>query len=172
MLRGRHQLPDKEVKRLYRILHIYSLGFHQVVGEVCLHAVQRQQLLLAVWKAFSQLWQDALQVSLSMLVEKAIPGLFGITAAASVPGSSLGFSVCTLFTCSHLPQVKLCRESCESAIRRLYACQYSCFVKHPCSLCPCSIWVGSVAGQQHDTCMLPIYLSCKTSLTIDFSGFG
>lgn len=66
VLRGCHQLPDKEVKRLYRILHIYSLGFHQVVGEVCLHAAERQQLLLAVWKAFSQLWQDALQVSRPM----------------------------------------------------------------------------------------------------------
>lgn len=63
VLRKRHQLPDKDVARLYRILHIYSLGFHQVVGEVTLHADHRQPLLLAVWRAFSQLWQDALQVS-------------------------------------------------------------------------------------------------------------
>ena len=67
MLRQHHQLPDKQVKRLYRVLHIYSLGFHEVVDDVCMHAAQRQQLLLAVWKAFSQLWQDALQVSLSVL---------------------------------------------------------------------------------------------------------
>ena len=68
-LRQRHQLPEREVQRLYRVLHIYSLGFQQVVAELCLHAAQRQQLLLAVWKAFSQLWQGALKVCTS------VPGL-------------------------------------------------------------------------------------------------
>lgn len=72
----RHQLPEKEVKRLYRILHIYSLGFQQVVNEVCLHAAQRQQLLMAVWKAFSQLWQDALQVCRPVLCIQSLSAMF------------------------------------------------------------------------------------------------
>ena len=62
VLRERHQLPEADVQRLYRLLHIYSLGFHQVVGEVTLHASERRQLLQTVWKAFIQLWEDALQV--------------------------------------------------------------------------------------------------------------
>jgi len=55
-------LPEAEVQRLYRVVHIYSLGFHQVIQEITLHAMERRQLLCSVWKAFSQLWEDALQV--------------------------------------------------------------------------------------------------------------
>ena len=64
VLHQHHHLPEQQVKRLYRILHVYSLGLHQMLLEVCLHAADRQKLLRAVWKAFSQLWQDALQVCL------------------------------------------------------------------------------------------------------------
>jgi hypothetical protein len=55
-------LPEAEVQRLYRVVHIYSLGFHQVIQDITLHAMERRQLLCSVWKAFSQLWEDALQV--------------------------------------------------------------------------------------------------------------
>jgi len=55
-------LPEAEVQHLYRVVHIYSLGFHQVIEEITLHAMERRQLLCSVWKAFSQLWEDALQV--------------------------------------------------------------------------------------------------------------
>ncbi len=43
-------------------MHIYSLGFHQVVQDITLHAMERRDLLCSVWKAFSHLWEDALQV--------------------------------------------------------------------------------------------------------------
>ncbi|KAL3138922.1 hypothetical protein ABBQ32_005739 [Trebouxia sp. C0010 RCD-2024] len=83
VLRKRHQLADKEVARLYRILHIYSLGFHQVVAEVTLHAAQRQSLLLAIWKALSQLWQDALQVSFADEVAQLIQERDSLAAACA-----------------------------------------------------------------------------------------
>lgn len=50
------------MRRLYRVLHIYSLGFHQVVADITSKAAAQQQLLPAVWKAFLQLWEEALQV--------------------------------------------------------------------------------------------------------------
>ena len=62
VLRQQHHLSVPDVNRLYRVLHIYSLGFHQVMSEITSKAEDRQQLLSGVWKAFLQLWEEALQV--------------------------------------------------------------------------------------------------------------
>ncbi|KAL0037696.1 hypothetical protein WJX77_008264 [Trebouxia sp. C0004] len=71
-LRGKHRLPEAELQRLYRVVHIYSLGFHQVIEEITLHAMERRQLLCSVWKAFSQLWEDALQVSFAPEIRELV----------------------------------------------------------------------------------------------------
>ena len=62
VLRHQHQLSEPDMQRLYRVLHIYSLGFQQVVADITARAQNRQQLLPAIWTAFSQLWEEALQV--------------------------------------------------------------------------------------------------------------
>lgn len=108
VLRKRHQLADKEVARLYRILHIYSLGFHQVVVEVTLHAAQRQPLLLAIWKAFSQLWQDALQVSFA---PSPPPPQLPLACRVSLPSA-----------CPMLPPVPSILTRCTRLSTGLQAC--------------------------------------------------
>ena len=68
VLKQQHHLSEEAVQRLYRALHIYSLGFHQVVADITLHATDRHQLLMLIWKAFLQLWEEALQVGQSTLL--------------------------------------------------------------------------------------------------------
>ncbi|DBA72088.1 TPA: hypothetical protein ACH3X2_010813 [Trebouxia sp. C0005] len=80
-LRGKHQLPEAEVQRLYRVMHIYSLRFHQVIDEITLHAMERRQLLCSVWKAFSQLWEDALQVSFASEITELVQERDSLLAA-------------------------------------------------------------------------------------------
>ena len=62
VLRQKHQLSEPDMQRLYRVLHIYSLGFHQIVADITSKATAQQQLLPAIWKAFLQLWEEALEV--------------------------------------------------------------------------------------------------------------
>ncbi|DBB02647.1 TPA: hypothetical protein ACH3X3_011615 [Trebouxia sp. C0006] len=80
-LRGKHRLPEAEVQRLYRVVHIYSLGFHQVIQDITLHAMERRQLLCSVWKAFSQLWEDALQVSFASEITELVQERDSLLAA-------------------------------------------------------------------------------------------
>lgn len=70
MLRQQHHLCEDDTKRLYRVLHIYSFGFQQVVSDITSKAAARQQLLAAVWKSFLQLWEEALQV---LILLSALP---------------------------------------------------------------------------------------------------
>ena len=67
VLRHQHGLSEPDTQRLYRALHIYSLGFQQVVADITARAHNRQQLLPSIWKAFSQLWEEALQVCFARL---------------------------------------------------------------------------------------------------------
>ncbi|GAB4819321.1 hypothetical protein N2152v2_006367 [Parachlorella kessleri] len=57
----RHGLGVPEIRRLYQALQVYSLGFHQTISEVCSHAVDRANLLVAVWRGYGMLWDGALQ---------------------------------------------------------------------------------------------------------------
>lgn len=48
--------------RLYRALRVYSLGFHEVVYELCDPVHHRDALLHDVWQFFVSLWDGALRV--------------------------------------------------------------------------------------------------------------
>lgn len=67
VVRQQHHLAEGEVQRLYRVLHVYSLGFHQAVSQLTSKAQAQHKLLPAVWKAFLQLWEETLQVVLQLL---------------------------------------------------------------------------------------------------------
>lgn len=43
-------------------LQVYSLGFHQTIVEATAHALDKGDLLVAIWRAFAMLWDGALQV--------------------------------------------------------------------------------------------------------------
>ena len=59
----RHRLGPGEVRRLFRTLQAFSLGFHQSIVELSAHARDRGLLLLAVWRSYAMLWDSALQVA-------------------------------------------------------------------------------------------------------------
>eukprot|EP00887_Chlorella_sp_A99_P007782 scaffold20.g7782.t1 len=58
----RHRLGAPQVRRLYRSMQAFSLGFHQATVELTAHAAHRGALLAAVWRAYAMLWDSALQV--------------------------------------------------------------------------------------------------------------
>ena len=85
------------------------LGFHQVLGEVTLHATDRCQLLSSVWKAFAHLWEEALQVlSIDLGIHRCL-------ASANVKGTS-----CLMFirvgTFPHVHAVHHALAMCEPCI--------------------------------------------------------
>ncbi|KAK3256091.1 hypothetical protein CYMTET_34744, partial [Cymbomonas tetramitiformis] len=58
-------LSEGDVYRLYRALRVYSVGFHQVVSELCGKIKQkdiREAVQRDVWCFFQKLWDEALQV--------------------------------------------------------------------------------------------------------------
>lgn len=62
-LKSRFGLLEADVLRLYLVLYLYSVGFCAALLEPTERARDREQLLEAVFKAFAQLWDEALGVS-------------------------------------------------------------------------------------------------------------
>lgn len=62
-LKTRHGLEEKQALLLYGCMHRHCIAFQQEVGEACQGAKFKEQLLVNVWRAYAQLWDETVQVS-------------------------------------------------------------------------------------------------------------
>lgn len=63
-LKHKHQLPEPQILHIYGLLHRHCTGFQEEVLAATGGAEHREQLLAHIWTAFSQLWDECVQVSL------------------------------------------------------------------------------------------------------------
>eukprot|EP00232_Nephroselmis_pyriformis_P007423 CAMPEP_0182898824 /NCGR_PEP_ID=MMETSP0034_2-20130328/27718_1 /TAXON_ID=156128 /ORGANISM="Nephroselmis pyriformis, Strain CCMP717" /LENGTH=388 /DNA_ID=CAMNT_0025032815 /DNA_START=87 /DNA_END=1249 /DNA_ORIENTATION=- len=63
-----HGMSQEQSMRLYRVLRVYTIGFHELVYDLVANVKNRQDLLVNVWKMHKQLWETALQVVFNMEV--------------------------------------------------------------------------------------------------------
>ena len=83
VLKARHGLREEDCLRLYALLRAHCLGFQSEARAVVGRAAPagRAQLLLAVWRGFSRLWDDAARCAFGGEVAAAVSELEATHAA-------------------------------------------------------------------------------------------
>jgi hypothetical protein len=65
----RHGLAEEQCLQLYGLLHEHIHGFQAQMLQAVAGAKHKEQLLVGVWRAFADLWDDAVQVCLDHVLE-------------------------------------------------------------------------------------------------------
>ena len=124
----------QQCKQLMGHLHLGSvrqsqqlrqcLGVFQVLGEVALHATDRRQLLTSVWKAFAQLWEEALQV---LVVDH---GIGKHLASANIRRQKL-----LVLMFKHSPSLMMLAVHAAPALcESCFGCWRDAIAGHPCTV--------------------------------------
>ena len=74
-LKHKHQLPEPQILHIYGLLRRHCTGFQEEVLAATGGAEHREQLLAHIWTAFSQLWDECVQVSSTARIHAAAAAL-------------------------------------------------------------------------------------------------
>jgi hypothetical protein len=91
-LKYKHQLPEPQILHIYGLLHRHCTGFQEEVLAATGGAEHREQLLAHIWTAFSQLWDECVQVSIPyamVRIHAAAAGLCVRDASTGKPSAHL-----------------------------------------------------------------------------------
>lgn len=67
-LKLKHNLSDSEIGNLYRILHVFSKGFQDLVQRATCRAQNQSELIKVVWVTYAQLWDAEAHVPFASCV--------------------------------------------------------------------------------------------------------
>lgn len=67
-LKFEHNLSDSEIGNLYRILHVFSKGFQDLVQRATCRAQNQSELIKVVWVTYAQLWDAEAHVPFASCV--------------------------------------------------------------------------------------------------------
>lgn len=74
-LRHYHALPERDMLRLYQLLHDCCFGFHSRVVDVVQRAAHSGELAEATWRGFALLWDETLRIPFNSHVTTTVNAL-------------------------------------------------------------------------------------------------